>query len=116
MGLDPCPGKELFCTKISNTRAETLAGRVELAVERRMALAKRASEEPANADVKVELLAIEGKLDADADSLSATVSIMDELGLETEEYRRILYRATGDITTNIFDRKVIRGLFAADRG
>jgi hypothetical protein len=36
---------------------------------------------------------------------------MDELGLETEEYQRLLYRATGDITTDIFDRKVIRGLF-----
>ena len=110
MGLD-VSRERTFLHENLNTRAETLAGRVELAVERRIVLAERASEEPDNADVKVELLAIEGKLDADADSLSATVSIMDELGLETEEYRRILYRATGDITTDIFDRKVIRGLF-----
>jgi small conductance mechanosensitive channel len=109
MGLDVSREKA-FLHENLGTRAETLAGRVQLAVERRMALAKRASEEPDNADVKVELLAIEGKLDADADSLSATVRIMDELGLETEEYRRLLYRATGDITTEIFDRKVIRGL------
>jgi len=110
MGLD-VSRERTFLHENLNTRAETLAGRVELAVERRIVLAERASEEPDNADVKVELLAIEGKLDADADSLSATVSIMDELGLETEEYRRLLYRATGDITTDIFDRKVIRGLF-----
>ena len=110
MGLD-VSRERTFLHENLNTRAETLAGRVQLAVERRIVLAERASAEPANADVKIELLAIEGKLDADADSLSATVSIMDELGLETEEYRRILYRATGDITTDIFDRKVIRGLF-----
>ena len=110
MGLDP-EKERAFLRDRLNTRAETLAGRVELTVERRMALAERASAEPANADVKVELRAIEGKLDAYADSLSDTVKIMDELGLETEEYRRLLYRVTGDITTDIFDRKVIRGLF-----
>ena len=110
MGLDP-EKERVFLRDSLGTRAETLAGRVELAVEHRIVLAERASAEPANEDVKVELLAIEGKLDADADSLSATVKIMDELGLETEEYRRLLFRATGDITTDIFDRKVIRGLF-----
>ena len=81
IGLDP-EKERAFLRDRLGTRAETLAGRVELAVERRMALAERASTEPANADVKVELHAIEGKLDADADSLSATVKIMDELGLE----------------------------------
>jgi small conductance mechanosensitive channel len=110
MGLDP-EKERVFLRDSLGTRAETLAGRVQLAVESRMALAERASAEPANADVKIELHAIEGKLDADTDSLSATVKIMDELGLETEEYQRLLYRATGDITTDIFDRKVIRGLF-----
>ena len=110
IGLDP-EKERAFLRDRLGTRAETLAGRVELAVERRMVIAERASAEPANADVKVELHAIEGKLDADADSLSATVKIMDELGLETEEYQRLLYRVTGDITTDIFDRKVIRGLF-----
>ncbi|MEK6247814.1 MAG: mechanosensitive ion channel, partial [Planctomycetales bacterium] len=110
IGLDP-EKERAYLRDSLGTRAETLAGRVELAVERRIALAERASAEPANADVKIELHAIEGKLDADTDSLSATVKIMDELGLETEEYQRLLYRATGDITTDIFDRKVIRGLF-----
>ena len=110
MGLDPEKERDFLRDRLG-TRAETLAGRVELAVERRMALAERVSAEPANADVKVELLAIEGKLSANADSLSAMVKIMDELGLETANYRRVLYRATGDITTEIFDRKVIRGLF-----
>ena len=110
MGLDPARERAFLRDRL-NTRAETLAGRVELTVERRMDLAERASAEPANVDVKVELRAIEGKLDAYADSLSDTVKIMDELGLETEEYRQLLYRATGDITTDIFDRKVIRGLF-----
>ncbi len=62
--------------------------------------------------VQTEILALRSRLDADSDELSATAALMDQLGMETAEYKQLLISATGEITVDVFDAEVAKGLLA----
>jgi small conductance mechanosensitive channel len=92
--------------------ADEVAARVELASERSSDIEERLAATPDDAAVKSELLAAQEKLKGNIDSLSAAVAMLKEVDVETSEYRKLLIQATGDITTDIFEKGVALGLAA----
>ncbi len=72
------------------------------------ALSKATEEEkPA---INASLTAVRESLHGSSTSLSATVKLMDERGLETSELKQILISSSGQITSDIFDLDVAAGL------
>lgn len=52
-------------------------------------------------------LIIQQRMDITVESLHALVSIADQVGLDTSEYKRLLFEVTGSITQDLLDGKVI---------
>ncbi len=89
------------------TRAEELLGRLELAGGR----LDQAREKAESAERDAAVLEAEGQLDAIATSLWTTSDLMEEVGLPTAVYRQALIQQTGEITGDVLDVEVARGLF-----
>jgi len=94
-------------------RAETLAGSIDLIAEQRDAVKKTVASAATEDERKVgqkDLAALDSRLKLTADRLRATVSLMDERGLESTQYKQKLIRSTGQITESIFEADVALGL------
>jgi small conductance mechanosensitive channel len=93
-------------------RAQTAAARVQLVlkqiddVKQKMAKAGKGEQEK----FELELTALNEKKTGTADNLSSLIDLMNERELDATEYSQILITATGEITSDIFDRKVAAGL------
>ncbi len=93
------------------SRARLLAARMHLvsihlgdAVERGATAA-----DPAASQVQV---AVESaRLDRATGALAGTVDLMNRLGMDTASYQELLIQSTGEITTDVLDRRVASRLF-----
>jgi small conductance mechanosensitive channel len=95
--------------------AQNLDPLVRVALRTREQLVQQLAREPEDADLKLELQAVEERLERSTRNLMATASLMEKLGMETASYRQLLISATGDITAGIFDRDVALGLLGQFR-
>lgn len=99
-------------------RAELLVGHVELTWRSITYMEDRINRVPptdtgGRVDVlQSELFVLEEKQRVATDSLTTTVDLMDEVGLETSKYRLILIKVTGNVSDHIFDQQVVQGLMA----
>ena len=110
MGLDATTQRFFLVDRLT-TRAEKLSGSVEFQAELKEQTLERIDAEPNNTDYKTSLVLTEEKLAEDIQNLSNCVNILQKMGKETSRYQQLLLRTTGNITTDIFDREVIRRLF-----
>ncbi|RLE27896.1 MAG: mechanosensitive ion channel protein MscS [Acidobacteria bacterium] len=109
LGLDIESEREFLETTFGG-RAELLAGRISLGEEWTAGLERRIQADPENAQLKGELQAANARLERFTESLDLTIQLMDDLGMETAQYKQQLFQVTGEITTNLFSRKVLAGL------
>ena len=95
----------------ARARASMLAGRLDLVSARRREVREEAERSPDDAAFQAEIGEADEALDDVASSLWAICDVMDDLGLDTAEYRQVLIRATGEITGDVLDVDVAIGLF-----
>ena len=110
LGLSAGSGRKELQRRAS-ARASTLVGRVELLSARRGEARKAAKGAPDDAALQAAVRAADELLDDAASSLWAICDVMDALGLKTAEHRKVLIRATGEITGDVLDVEVVIGLF-----
>ncbi len=60
--------------------------------------------------LRAEQRALEQRVHTASNSLTSVVDLMDSRGLDTTEYRQLLIRTTGNVTSDIFDSRVAFGL------
>ncbi len=65
------------------------------------------SPESEKAAIELSQLVIRQRLNITIDSLTSMMSIADRLGVDTSEYKRLLFEITGSITHELFEGKVI---------
>ena len=120
--LDNCKRKEMlaldaasdyaYLDKFMQERARTAVARVQLVmrqideVKQQMATVGKSGLEK----LELKLAALNEKKEGEVESLSSLVDLMGERELDTTEYSQILMTATGEITRDIFDKKVAAGL------
>jgi len=110
LGLDTTGEKEYLAT-ITSSRAEHLSGRIALVSRTWAAVRGQILASPDDPVTKQQAREVKQRLDRYVASLRAMIRIMDTLGLDTTEYKQQLFQVTGDVTTNLLDPEVIRGLF-----
>jgi small conductance mechanosensitive channel len=98
-------------------QAETLVGRLQIAVvsrdqlRRRLRDAQRASApESEVASLRLRLQAAEDRISGSAASLTSTANLLARRGIDTDQYRQALIRSTGQVTGDILDPGVALGV------
>jgi small conductance mechanosensitive channel len=101
------------------TRAEIQVGRMQIAAVERNRLraqlrdAERAgSAESEIASIRTRLQVAEQRVDGTVASVRRSADMLDRRGVETSQYRRIVIEATGQVTVDILDPKVLGGLLS----
>jgi small conductance mechanosensitive channel len=100
------------------TRAENLAGRMEVAVKQRNNLARQvrdkegagAPESEIGLD-RIQLRYAERRVTGIAHSLDAMVQLLNRRQVDTTDFRKTMIRATGEITVDLLDPGVLGSLF-----
>ena len=111
LGLDPT-GHLNYLDQFVTEFAQGEAGRLDLARIQVAELSEQLTrvaeeEEPA---IRAELTAFQERVHGTSTSLGAIVDVMDRRALDTAEYKQLLIQATGTVTTDIFDTRVLYGL------
>jgi small conductance mechanosensitive channel len=97
-------------------RAESLAGRLQVAVlERdRLRAQMKSAEDTGNSDqaaeLKSRLRASETRIHGVSESLNRTIDLLNRRGRNTAEYGQVVIQATGEITEDILNPRVLLGL------
>jgi small conductance mechanosensitive channel len=109
VGLDGSDARAFIRAELP-VRADRISGRIQLASEQIRTLRGRLSENPDDSAAALELRAADIKLEWATASLNQEVKLLNTLGVPTARYRQLLIRATGNLTGDIFDTEVARGL------
>jgi small conductance mechanosensitive channel len=98
-------------------RAETLVGRLQIAVQSRNRLSKqiRDLERAKTSDQEISALraqyqSAQRRIKGIAKSLEETARLLRERGYETTGYRQFIIQATGEVTEDILDPRVLWGI------
>jgi small conductance mechanosensitive channel len=110
LGMDTVSARADLAGRLGG-RAEVLEGLVDIALEQRAAAQERVAEHPDDEEAAADVLASERKVEWAIASLGATADQLDALGVDVSGYRQLLIETTGEVTSDIFDRKVALGLF-----
>ena len=92
------------------TRAETLAGQIQITVPERDRAAANLSADKENPDLKASLRLVQKKLSILTSSLRTTINLMEDNKVESAVYRQLLIRVTGEMTTDILKPEIFIGL------
>jgi small conductance mechanosensitive channel len=111
LGLDVAQDLDYIKENLTQ-RADALAGGVELSMGRESEMKERLrraldDEKPA---LQNDLQNIQERLRGATESLSASIALMDRLELDANTYKELVIRATGTVTTDIFNLDVALGL------
>lgn len=109
-GLDTVVDRE-FLESFLRERAALLAGRIELAREELTALERRMGAAPDDAGLAAEL-ELKQRLDGQVANLYATTRMMESLGMDTADYRQLLFEVTGEVTIDLMSGDVLSGLLS----
>jgi len=91
-------------------RADHLSGRIKLTNERLAQLGQHLADDPDDKAIQAEINAFEERKRNLTKALSSVADAMDEVELDTAEYRQFLISATGEVTTDVFKTRVALGL------
>jgi small conductance mechanosensitive channel len=109
MGLDSELARQDIRERLG-TRADRLAGRLQLTVERLASLEERQVEAPDDAQLAADIRLVSRRKEVAVRAMSATVDLMDRVGLDSAAYRRLLIQAKGEVTADVFRGRVALGL------
>jgi small conductance mechanosensitive channel len=93
-------------------RADQLASEIEVVSSRVQETNGRLSRAEGSeaASIRAELTALQERLNLSTSSLEVTVRLLDKRRIAAAEYKQLLIRATGTVTTDILDTDVALGL------
>jgi small conductance mechanosensitive channel len=114
-GLDTGTARE-FLESFLVERAALLAGRIDLSGEDLAALERRIEASPDDAALLSEFELMRQRLDGHVANLDAVAGMMEFLGIDTADYRQLLFEVTGEITTDLISRDVLAGLLSTWTG
>ena len=109
LGLDVADDRQ-YLSKTLSDRAELLSGRITAEKKQVAVLRSRAKAARDNTELATELETKKNDLDQNTASLGSTIQLMDTLGLDSAQYKQLLFEATGEITTDILSGEVLVGL------
>lgn len=98
-----------------NALIESAANRsafLELALADAETLGPAVATLPENANLASWLRAAEARVELSADGLQEMITLLDQLGLETRQYRQQVLQVTGEITTDVLDVGIVSSLLA----
>lgn len=98
-----------------NALIESAANRsafLELALADAETLQPAVATLPENANLASWLRAAEARVELSADGLQEMITLLDQLGLETRQYRQQVLQVTGEITTDVLDVGIVSSLLA----
>jgi len=110
LGIDTAAARTALVERLAE-RAEVLEGMLVIGLEQRAASEERIAEHPDDKEAAAAQLGAERKVEWAIASLTATVDQLETLEVEVSGYRQLLIETTGEVTADIFDRKVAFGLF-----
>jgi len=110
LGIDTAAARTALVERLAE-RAEVLEGMLVIGLEQRAASEERIAEHPDDKEAAAAQLGAERKVEWAIASLTATVDELETLEVDVSGYRQLLIETTGEVTTDIFDRKVAFGLF-----
>ena len=102
--------RELVGVRLDD-RVVILSGRIELLTATLADAEARQAGAPEDTTIQDEIRSLRAGLDADTQELSSLLPLMDRLNLDTTEYKQLLISATGELTTDVFEGEVAKGLF-----
>ncbi|MGR8947988.1 MAG: mechanosensitive ion channel domain-containing protein [Gammaproteobacteria bacterium] len=93
-------------------RADVLSERMEIVLSRHLDAKKRLGQaaESEKANVQAEIIALAERKNRLKSALTSTIAIMRERGIDVSQYSQFLISATGEISGDILDRRVLSGL------
>jgi small conductance mechanosensitive channel len=100
-----------FLADVVSGRAELIAGRIMLSRDSLTKIENRLRADPSSAEFNLDFDLATTQLDLYVDRLSTSVRLMEALDLDTAKYQQLLFEVTGEITTGIFSREVMAGIF-----
>jgi small conductance mechanosensitive channel len=103
--------REIVSARLAD-RALVISSRIELLAATLADAEARQAAAPDDAAIGAEILALRTRFGADTDELASQLPLMDQLGLETADYKQMLISATGEITADVFDAEIAQGLLA----
>ena len=109
MGIDPGFARNDLRERLS-TRADRLAGRIQLTVDKLAALTTRLVDAPDDEGIQADIRLIERRQKTAVAAMTVTVAMMDRVDLDSTAYRQLVIRATGEVTADVFRGKVAVGL------
>jgi len=110
LGLDVSEQRAFLVPGIG-TAAEGLVTRIQLAKRDQASAAARMSRDASNAELRYAFEAADERLKRSSNSLSRAIRLMDRVGIQNTDLRVALIASTGRITSDIFDPKVLFGVF-----
>ncbi len=112
LGLDVAADYE-YVDPLLSSRADRLTSEASVALDAVRELSQRlenAGDESEAQSIQIELTAAQERLHAATSGLATVVELLDRRGIATSEYKQVLIRATGRVTTDVLDVAVAAGL------
>ena len=107
--VDVSAEKEQFSHTLLD-QAETLSAGLSLAIDKARALAKSAVMIPGDINISEELSVTENRIQIFSAQLGAIAAILNQLQVDTSYYNQQIILSTGQVSSNILDLKVVKGL------
>jgi len=95
--------------------ADLLVTRLRVIERERATVAAQVARASSNQDLRNELSALEERKDRTVDNLALAIELLDRFGVETSGLKVSLITATGRVTADVFNFKVIGGLLTHAR-
>jgi small conductance mechanosensitive channel len=103
---------EAALKEVLTDRATNISVFLEISLQNVIGLHAGVEALPADAELKAKAIIAEGRVQETSKALERIVAMMSQMQLDTTEYKQQLLTATGAITTDIFNFKVIRNLLS----
>ncbi len=112
-GIDAGAALATFDERLQQ-RAAGLAERLQDTLPRIDATTEKLGKAPesAQSDLETELVVLQERRQRLKNALGSTIELLRERGLDTSEYVQVLFQSTGEISTDLLDSVVLKGLLA----
>lgn len=108
LGVDETAATESFRDLVSK-RLRLMSASVEYFNQQVGVVGKQLSASPESEKSSLQLsqLVLKQRMSIAVESLNSLISIADQLGIDTSEYKRLMFEVTGSITQDLFDGQVL---------
>lgn len=109
MGIDATPQINFLLDRLPDAAANRSAY-LKITIDNVAVARSAAAALPQDEELPQRVLVAEARVSSASQSLQQVVELMNQMGLDTRQYRQQLLTATGELTTDVLDVGVARGL------